>query len=482
MGLIPSVLDREDPSNKGLAIAALIAVCVAAPLMIVVQQYLGSLREQRLEHTPIALRASEVLEEPGISELLIVSKILVADVRDAHLAKARINTDEAMKEIDDLAVSRVERLRAAVVAGSIVGRASALDRIGKLAGEEGVGADFAGDIFWFTKIYTSGPTTISPEARTALLARHGWFAELALTSDIGGRDLVFRKLDHALGKVGIWVLLIGLANVVAFIAGLVWAIRAWIAFRQGELTGAFDAPAVGGPVYLETTAIFIIGMMVTVTMGIAATTLEGGSSIFWLAATEVVQWLTLGAIFWPLLRGVSADAWRLDLGLHSGEGVWKEIKVGIAAFCIDGPLSLLVMIVVGIASALAAGLPSEEAAPKGVPMFQPPFGNSWLLVIMSTIGACVWAPLAEEIIFRGALYRYLHPKLKWGGAVAVTALVFGAVHPYSLGGLFSVAIGGALYAILREWRGSLIAGMTAHALHNASVSVFSLIVMSLLGE
>ncbi|MGH7132420.1 MAG: CPBP family glutamic-type intramembrane protease [Phycisphaerales bacterium] len=482
MGLIPSVLDREDPSNKGLAVAALIAVCVAAPLMIVVQQYLGSLREQRVEHTPIAMRASEVLEDPGISELLIVSKMLVADVRSANEAQERVNAAEAMKEIDDLAVSRVERLRAGVVAGAIEGRAAALERIGRLAGEEGISADFAGDIFWFTKIYTSGPTTISAEARTALLARHGWFAELAFTSDINGRDTVYRKLDHAFGKIGIWLLLIGLANIVAFIAGLVWAIRAWIAFKQGELTGGFDAPAVGGPVYLETTAIFIIGMMVTVTMGIAATTLEGGTSVFWLGATEVVQWMTLGAIFWPLLRGVPADAWRLDLGLHSGEGVWKEIKVGIAAYCIDGPVSLLVMIIVGVVGALAAGLPSDEAAPKGVPMFQPPFGNSWLLVVLGTLSACVWAPLAEEIIFRGALYRYLHPKLKWGGAVVVTALVFGAVHPYSLGGLFSVAIGGALYAILREWRGSLIAGMTAHALHNASLTVFGLIVMSLLGE
>lgn len=482
VGLIPSVLDREDPSNRAWAIAALIALCVSAPLMIVVQQYLQSLDEQRIDHAPAAARASEVLDDPGISELLIASKMVVTFARASMEDGEKINVAEAMKEIDELAVTRVERLRVAAVAGTVGGRAVAAERIDRLAAEEGIGADFAGDIYWFRKLYKEGPGAISSEAREALIGRHGWFARIALAGEPNGRDMVFRQLDHSTGKIFLWMLVLGLANIVAFIAGLVWAIKAYLAYKAGDLTGAFDAPAVGGPVYLETAAIFMVGMMATVTIAIAAKTLEGSASVFWLGVSEVLQWCTLGAVFWPLLRGVPRDAWQLDLGLHTGEGFSAEMKVGIAAFCIDMPLSLAVSIALAIASALFAGLPEDGAVSKGVPMFQPPVANSWFLVILSTLGACVWAPLAEETIFRGALYRYLHPKLKWFGAVVVSSLVFGAVHPYGLSGIVSVAVGGILYGMLREWRGSLIASMTAHALHNGSIAIFSLIVMSLLGE
>ena len=64
----------------------------------------------------------------------------------------------------------------------------------------------------------------------------------------------------------------------------------------------------------------------------------------------------------------------------------------------------------------------------------------------------------------------------------VSAALFGLIHPYTGTGLFSVAVGGISFALIREWRGSIIAPMTAHALHNFSVSLTQIVVLSMLGE
>ena len=71
--------------------------------------------------------------------------------------------------------------------------------------------------------------------------------------------------------------------------------------------------------------------------------------------------------------------------------------------------------------------------------------------------ATTWAPIVEETLFRGALYRFLR---SWSG-VWVSALIcgamFGAIHPYGSQGIVQVAASGVMYALLREWRGSLVA-------------------------
>jgi membrane protease YdiL (CAAX protease family) len=117
----------------------------------------------------------------------------------------------------------------------------------------------------------------------------------------------------------------------------------------------------------------------------------------------------------------------------------------------------------------------EEAASKGYPLFQPPAGNSWDMVWLDLLSAVLWAPILEEVIFRGALFSYLRPRLRFWGTALVTAGIFGLVHPYTTAGLLQVATLGLILAALREWRGSLIAPMTCHFLHNATISMITVI-------
>jgi membrane protease YdiL (CAAX protease family) len=87
----------------------------------------------------------------------------------------------------------------------------------------------------------------------------------------------------------------------------------------------------------------------------------------------------------------------------------------------------------------------------------------------------VWAPLTEEAIFRGALYRHLRGRAGTAVCTIATALVFGLMHGYALPLLIPIITLGVIFALMREWRGSLVASITAHFLHNATVLTFGIL-------
>jgi membrane protease YdiL (CAAX protease family) len=69
-------------------------------------------------------------------------------------------------------------------------------------------------------------------------------------------------------------------------------------------------------------------------------------------------------------------------------------------------------------------------------------------------------------MFRGALFHHLRRRRPWLVSAPLTALIFAMLHPQgwvTVPALGSIAI---VLAGLREWRGSIIAPMAAHALNN----------------
>jgi membrane protease YdiL (CAAX protease family) len=51
-------------------------------------------------------------------------------------------------------------------------------------------------------------------------------------------------------------------------------------------------------------------------------------------------------------------------------------------------------------------------------------------------------------------------------AAAISGVIFAAVHPQGWAVVPALAAIGAVLALVRQWRGSLVASITAHALHN----------------
>lgn len=87
-------------------------------------------------------------------------------------------------------------------------------------------------------------------------------------------------------------------------------------------------------------------------------------------------------------------------------------------------------------------------------------------VVVALAAVSVAAPVAEEIIFRGLIFRLARDRWGCGRAVALSALFFGVVHwqPWSLFGLVGL---GVLLALLYHWTGSLLVPTVAHGAHNA---------------
>ncbi|MFO7654595.1 MAG: type II CAAX endopeptidase family protein [Candidatus Krumholzibacteriia bacterium] len=86
--------------------------------------------------------------------------------------------------------------------------------------------------------------------------------------------------------------------------------------------------------------------------------------------------------------------------------------------------------------------------------------------VLAFVAVTLAAPLAEELIFRGILYRLARGL--WGPlpAAALSALAFGLIHfePWYFFGLVGV---GLVFAFVYESTHSLLAAWLAHGVHNA---------------
>ncbi len=95
--------------------------------------------------------------------------------------------------------------------------------------------------------------------------------------------------------------------------------------------------------------------------------------------------------------------------------------------------------------------------------------SSWSNALASGIDVVVWAPIVEEIGFRGLLYLTLRSRLKPLPAALISAGLFSLLHLYSVSGFLSVFWSGLVWAWAFERFRSLLPGMLTHALGNLLV-------------
>jgi hypothetical protein len=89
----------------------------------------------------------------------------------------------------------------------------------------------------------------------------------------------------------------------------------------------------------------------------------------------------------------------------------------------------------------------------------------------------IFAPVFEELAFRGLLFAILRRKFRFLPAALMSASIFAIAHGYGLVGFISVLWSGLLWAWMYEKTGSLLPGILAHAINNLLVC---LAVMALL--
>lgn len=98
------------------------------------------------------------------------------------------------------------------------------------------------------------------------------------------------------------------------------------------------------------------------------------------------------------------------------------------------------------------------------------------LIWLALIGVCVAAPLGEELIFRGFIYRgWSVTFLKPAGAIILSAALFALIHVqyewFYLAGIFAI---GLLFGYLRYWSNSTWLTIIMHSFYNLTASLQAL--------
>jgi membrane protease YdiL (CAAX protease family) len=377
---------------------------------------------------------------------------------------------EMMKQLDGHAETPQDQLRVAVMAGELAGREEALRRLNALAAQE---PQLAEDVR--TAVASYGGQPVDEQRWEAFRAKYDWFADLLASAGKAAGDAErVRAIMPAYRTVGVLLgftaaaLPMGLAGLVLLIIGIVLVARGRLkrAFFRGDMPGA---PPADRRSYLYGFGCYLLS---TVGMGLAARLillrLPGERLELGLSLAVTVAAFGCGLVL-PLLLGQTWAQWRTALGLHTGRGLWREIGSGIAVYLAGIPLLVVSMVVVWVLT--------EISGLKGTHPITEELRGSAGKLIEAFVAACILAPVTEELMFRGALFAHLRERFGWWISAPAVAFVFAIIHPQGWVALPALGTLAVVFAAIREWRGSIIGCMAAHAVHNGVILLLAVLLM-----
>lgn len=409
----------------------------------------------------------------------------------------------------DPGAAHLNRLRGAIAAGELLGDEEAARRIEAIAAEiapatsQEPGADsdtppttppadsdnsppppsldIAPDLEPLRLVYGGRASELSEADRDRLVARHGWWARVALTRGMPDSDPERARLLGGGGRILAALVLAGVVMLAGLFASIGCFIAVLVMLGGGRMRRRFAPPAPGGSVYLETLVVFILSFV--------ALRFIAGAAMKYLHVSEAValsmHWLLVAVPLWPLVRGVPFAEHRRMIGWHSGRGVVREVGAGVLGYfagLVPFFLATLVSFVIVVFKMFVEKAAGVRSVPPRNPIIDEILnGGLWQIVSFAAL-ATVWAPIVEEAVFRGSLFRHLRARWSLLGAGALSALVFGLMHQYPIYLLLPVITLGFCFALMREWRGSLIAPMVAHALHNGTLVTLLTLLLSVMRD
>jgi membrane protease YdiL (CAAX protease family) len=363
-----------------------------------------------------------------------------------------------------------DRIRIAIIAGDAIGPEAALEHLAKLDPEKLTRGERR-DVQILETLYRDGPHAISAAAGERLADRYDWFGRLALTRGEKGPERDELLADARRVQITVYAfngLLVG-----ALIVGVGLFIAAITLRLMGRLRPSYAAPAAGGSAYLEMFAVFLAGYLV---VSVAIESLAPAIGPW----HHLLRWVMLAVVAWPLVRGAPWRQARFALGWHTGRGALREIALGIVGY-----IACLPIVGIGLACTLAlmgiwgviTGPGDEEGAAPSHPIGDMLAQAGPVEIAMLLMVGVLWAPVVEETVFRGAFYHHLRGRLGAIGAGLATGFVFAAIHPQGIFAIPVLTSVGFVFCLLREWRGTLLAPIAAHALNNGVILTVMLLVM-----
>lgn len=173
----------------------------------------------------------------------------------------------------------------------------------------------------------------------------------------------------------------------------------------------------------------------------------------------------------PFIIGVPLARRKLTLREIIGDTSRPMQKAlwGVAGFLANLPLMLIVVL-------LASPL-NERFAPSH-PATEALSGSPSIVTVLSLfVLAAIFAPLWEEVVFRGMLFPAISRVTgSFFVGVLCSSLLFAAIHPQGPALWLGLAAVGATAALLAHHTKSLIPSIVMHAVHNAAILTFGLVI------
>jgi len=485
---LPGPFDDEippqDPGTPNSRFFALLLAVVLASTVIVWQHLPEATQFRALGLTPPPVQESPLvvapLEPTSMYGRLVVKLKEIFASDPAALAQLHSELDKNITSLED-------RVTVAMVLGELDGPDAALEELSDIRAEAeraralkpsadkpDPNAELLRDIADLNTVYLAGSGSLDDLAASRLRGRYGYFGKLALTHDLTDADPEFTKLRGGGLAILFGLLGFGALIVLAFLAGSVLLILGLIRYIPRWELARFEPPAPGGSVMLETYALFVGAFFALAITGTVVSALRPELAIW----TLPVQFSMMALVLWPLLRGMPLKRWREAVGLVAPRGLLREIGFGVLAYLAAVPLfiagTIVTLILVLLQELLSGGGDPEPPANDIIDLIG---GASWVTIALFALLATVWAPITEELIFRGALYRHLRGRLHWVLAALLSACLFAGMHSYPVVMLTPLIVLGFMFAMMREIRGSIIASITAHFIHNATLVLVMVFVL-----
>jgi len=386
-----------------------------------------------------------------------------------------------------------QRLRFIVLAGELSGPQDAVAAIEQLrkefaGSEEPLSASDSQTLALLERLYRAyeagtWSNVLSRSDEEQLKSDLGWFGELALVpqTTIGARNpshvVEIEERQRVVGDTLSLAVAFVIANLCVLAIGalgLCFVLLFGCFFLTGRIQSHLTAGSPYAHVYIETFALWFLAYFLLQRAAVLV-----ADQWHPLQAALAAFSLSLLTLLWPRIRRVPLATFTEEVGLSRGKHPLLEMVLGACCYCAMMPaVFIITLVTLQLVNTIQQGLNGENTPPIAPEQFAHPIVR-WVAegdqrtVALVFILAVVAAPLIEEIMFRGLLYRHLRDlTARWRMAISVVfsclanAFIFAIIHPQGWLALAPLATLATGCCILREWRGSLIAPITLHFINN----------------
>ena len=268
---------------------------------------------------------------------------------------------------------------------------------------------------------------------------HNWMPRFTRQSaQLRSRAILTHSLVVTISLIGL-----------AFVPFTVRALGRGFRQRPGGYAGAWSIP-LGSIIFLVATLAWV-GFTLILELGISALPgVHPGLIILFDSAARILPALiALALLFRKPLHVIRVTGLTRKFPIPAVLGVFSILMLA-------DPL-LRMALGSDLASEPGWGLSSAEAGLWGL--------------VFAVVSACILAPLVEELLYRGVLFRTFWNGIGLLPAAALSSFVFAILHFYDGYGLVSVGLFGVACALLYAATGSLAASIVLHMLYNASIKI-----------